>query len=560
MDRNSRPRFRSSIDGFSRRPTPRSFAHTPVATHAYYASKSNHAPHPAAPVSVRPIAHHRPPVLNGEQPLINATQPNPSLSRQFSAPRPQRPRRRGWRFWKRGAAMKKKQRSRGRKVALSMLAVVGCLLLFGGYIGIKIIGDLDHVFHGNVASDAQALFSNVKLRGEAQGRVNVLVAGDSSDRVDPAANGGELTDSIMILSIDTKNNTAFMLSIPRDLWVNVPNEGWAKINSTYEYNGMKGLTQLIDTDFGIPIDYYALVNYQAFEDVVNAVGGINVNIQSSDPRGLNDPQPYPGASGFKLSNGWHELNGQEALDLARARGEGYGSYGFPHSDFDRTQHQRQMVMAIAQKGESAGVVANPIKVSQIFDALSSNVQTDLTLSDALEFVRLTKDIKISSIQSDAFSYTGSNPLLANYHAPDGQDALAPSAGPGDYTQLQNYYRQLTSSSPLVKEDASVVVLNASDAYGVARKEATILKNEGFNVTTVTDANGTYPSSMIIDESNGQEPTAKQALQQLFSSDTTTTTSTVSPAEATEAQGYTADFVIVLGQNWDAQGTSQTNGG
>lgn len=442
---------------------------------------------------------------------------------------------------------------------MSTLAVLACLMVFGGYIGSKIIGDLDHVFHGNVASDAQALFSDTTLKGQAQGRINILVAGDSSDRIDPAANGGELTDSIMVLSIDTKNNTAFMLSIPRDMWINVPKEGWAKINSTYEYNGMNGFAQTITQDFGIPIDYYALVNYQAFEDVVNAVGGINVNIQSSDPRGLYDPQPFPGATAFKLSNGPQELNGQQALALARARGDAYGSYGFAQGDFDRTQHQRQMVVAIMQKAESAGVVANPIKVGQIFSALSANVQTNLNLSDALALVKLTKKVNISNIQSEALSYSGSNPLLVNYQAADGEDALAPAAGLGDYSEIQNFYRQLTSSNPIVKENASVVVLNASDAYGVAHKEATALENEGFDVTGVTDANGTYPSSMIIDKSNGNNPAAKQALEKLFSTDTTTTTNTTTPAEAAEAQNYNADFVVVLGQNWDGQGTSQTAG-
>ena len=557
MDRNSRrPVFRSSVDGLSRRPTLSRSSQPlkPTVPHTYYAHKVQ-----SKPLSTPPPVHSNRPTTN-ERSLMGAALPNPDFGRQFNARRANQIQRKGWQFWKRNSAMKKTKTkwSRKRKITMSILAVFGCLLLFGGYIGAKIIGDLDHVFHSNVASDAQALFSSVELKGQAQGRVNILVGGDSSDRVDPAANGGELTDSIMVLSMDTKNNTAFMLSIPRDLWVNVPNEGWAKINSTYEYNGMGGFAQLVTQDLGIPIDYYALVNYQAFEDLVNAVGGIEVNIQSSDPRGLYDPQPYPGAAAFKLPNGWNELTGQQALDLARARGEAYGSYGFPDSDFDRTAHQRQMVIAVVQKTESADVISNPIRIGQIFDALSSNVQTNLTLSDALELAKLTKEIKIANIQSDAYSYSGSNSMLINYNAPDGEDALAPSAGLGDYSQLQDYYKRITSDNPVVKEGATAVVLNASDAYGVAHKEATALENEGFDVTGVTDANGPYPDSMIIDESNGQDPAAKAVLGQLFSTDTTTTTSTTTPAEATEAQNYNADFVVVLGQNWDGQGTSQTS--
>lgn len=480
---------------------------------------------------------------------MNAALPNSTFNRQFG----QTPRdgRKGWRFWRRKAGANKTKWSRKRKVVTTVLTLLGCLILFGGYIGAKVIGDLDKVFHGNVASDAQALFSHATLKGEAQGRVNILVAGDSSDRVDPASNGGELTDSIMVLSIDTKDHSAFMLSIPRDLWVHVPNEGWAKINSTYENNSMNGLGQLITQDLGVPIDYYALVNYQAFEDLVNAVGGISVNVQSPDPRGLYDPQPYPGSSVFKLSNGSHTLNGQDALNLARARGDGYGSYGFPQGDFNRTQHQRQMVVALAQKAKSAGVIGNPLRVSQIFDALSKNVQTNLTLPDALELVRLMKGINLPSIQSEAYTYGGTNPLLVGYTAPDGEAALAPAAGLGDYSELQQFYQQLTSNNPVVKEGASVVVLNASDAYGVAHTEATVLKNAGFNVIGTTDAvNGPYPTSMIVDESGGKDPASLKALQRIFSTKTTTTTSTTSPTEATEAQNYNANFVVVLGQNWN----------
>jgi polyisoprenyl-teichoic acid--peptidoglycan teichoic acid transferase len=446
---------------------------------------------------------------------------------------------------------KPKKHRRWKKIAFrSGLGVLVVGVIIGGWLGFKVIGNLDKVLHGNIFSDAGALVSSTTLKGEVQGRVNVLLLGDSADRTDAAANGGELTDSMMVVSIDTKNQTAFMLSIPRDLWVNVPNEGWAKINSTYETDGFSGVEQLVDEDLGIPIDYYALVNYQAFEGLVDAVGGITVNIQSPDPRGLYDPQPFPGAAAFKLPNGEDTLNGLQALDLARARGEGYGSYGFPNSDFTRTQHQRQMLVAIAQKAESIGVVSNPIKVSQIFDTLGNNVQTNLTLADSLQLIKLTKGIKLSAIQSLAYSNSGTNPLLADYTSPDGEESLMPAAGLGDYSQLQEFYKQQTSNNPVVKEDATVVVLNGSDTDGVAHQEATALQNEGFSVSGITDANNVYPNSMIIDQSNGKDPAAKQALEQLFSTDTTTTTSTTTPAEATEAQGYTADFVVVLGQNWD----------
>lgn len=454
--------------------------------------------------------------------------------------------------------LKKKKRRSWKKIFVrSGLGILVIGLLVGGWLGWKILGNIDKVFHGNIFSDAQALVSSTTLKGQAQGRINILVLGDSSDRADPSANGGDLTDSMMVLSIDTKNQTAFMLSIPRDMWVNVPGEGYGKINSTYEYDGFSGVENLIRNDLGIPIDYYALVNYQAFEDVVNAVGGITIDIQSPDPRGLYDPQPYPGSTAFRMTNGWHTINGAQALNLARARGDAYGSYGFPDSDFDRTQHQRQMVVAIAQKAESAGVVSNPIKVSNIFNALGKNVVTNLNLPDVLELIKLTKNININNIKSLAYSYGGSNPLLENYSS-NGVEALAPTAGVGNYSQLQSFYNQQVSNNPVVQEGATAVVLNGSDVIGLSHKEASVLESEGFDVTSVTDATNEYPDSMVIDMSKGKDPAAKQALQQLFSSDTTFTTSSTTPAEATESANYNADFVIVLGKNWDGTTINSTS--
>jgi len=107
----------------------------------------------------------------------------------------------------------------------------------------------------------------------------------------------------MIISIDTKNNKAFLLSVPRDLWVDIGDNGHGKINEAYvdgqnnhfsdngyPAGGMGQLQQVIENNFGLTINYYALVNYNAFRDAVNAVGGIDVVIKSTDPRGLYDPE------------------------------------------------------------------------------------------------------------------------------------------------------------------------------------------------------------------------------------------------------------------------------
>jgi LCP family protein required for cell wall assembly len=451
----------------------------------------------------------------------------------------------------------KKKRSLRRKIVYSGLGLLIIGFGIGAWYGSAILTSINKAFHGNVFSDVHALLSTSKLKGESQGRVNILLAGDSSD--DPGHAGADLTDSIMVVSIDTKNNTGFMLSVPRDLWVNVPGVGHEKINGAndvtnfsepgYPNGGMGQLEQIVTTDLGIPIDYYALINYEAFKDSVNAVGGITINIQSSNPKGL-----YDSFTKLKLPNGEDQLDGQQALDLARARGDSVAgdiSYGFPNSDFDRTQHQREMLVALTQKAKTAGVITNPIKVTDLFKSFGNNVQTDFDIQDALRLSQIMKMVNISKLQSLTYSYGGTNGLIKDYTSPDGEEALAPAQGVDDYGQLQQYYQQLTSSNPVVREAPSVDILNGSNTTGLARKEGDTLTSDGYDLLGAVDAQNLYQASMIIDNTGGKKPASLQLLKTLMPKDTIVANQSTKLPEANEASGYTADFVIVLGQDYSS---------
>jgi anionic cell wall polymer biosynthesis LytR-Cps2A-Psr (LCP) family protein len=135
------------------------------------------------------------------------------------------------------------------------------------------------------------LISPSTLNGSEQGRVNVLIVGYSVD--DPGHPGASLTDSIMLLSMSTTTHKGYMLSIPRDLYVKIPGYGAGKINEAYKDGGMELLEQIIENDFQTHIDYYALLNYTAVRDTVNALGGVSVNIQSPDRPNSVKPNTCP---------------------------------------------------------------------------------------------------------------------------------------------------------------------------------------------------------------------------------------------------------------------------
>jgi LCP family protein required for cell wall assembly len=278
------------------------------------------------------------------------------------------------------------------------------------------------------------------LKGADRGRVNVLIVGYSVD--DPGHQGAKLTDSILLLSMSTTSNKGYMLSIPRDLYVKIPGYGSAKINEAYNDGGMELLEQIINDDFETHIDYYALLNYTAVRDTVNALGGVTVNIQSPDPDGLYDPNISPADGGpLKLSNGPQSINGQTALNLTRARGDAYGSYGFPLADFNRTEHQRQVFTAMKEK-LTWKLILDPRKNGEVFNAFGNNVKTDVQLSEVRPLYRLFNKIPADQLQSISLNKFNNVNLLSSYTTPYGQSALIPAAGMNDYSDIIAALNQL----------------------------------------------------------------------------------------------------------------------
>lgn len=349
---------------------------------------------------------------------------------------------------RRAAAQAQKPRPAWRKwLKRIFITLMIVFIIAGGYIGAKFLINASKAFGGNIFG----LLYNEKLDGEETGRVNILVAGNSAD--DVGHNGGDLTDSIMLISVDVEHDTAFMLSIPRDLWVNIPDNGYAKINAAYVYGkedkfsepgypegGMGMLEKVVEDNFDIDINYYALVNYTALRDAVDAVDGIEVNIKSSDPRGLYDPsRDWTGPRGtvlVKLPNGTNHLDGQQALNLARARGDAYGSYGFGQADFTRTAHQRLMLLALKDKATSLGVAGNPVRIGQLFDSFGDNVSTDIQTTKIRRISQLAQKIPSSSVKSVSLNDIDGESLLTGYRSSNGQSALRPVAGIDDFSEIQ----------------------------------------------------------------------------------------------------------------------------
>ncbi len=331
----------------------------------------------------------------------------------------------------------KPKKSRLKRFLVSFWLLVLALLIFIGVWDALNISRASQKMFGS--SNLFSLISADSLKSQ-NGRTNILLVGYSID--DPGHPGATLTDSIMLLSLSSKSHAGYMLSIPRDLYVKIPGFGYGKINEAYQDSGMPLLRQIVADSFQIPIDYSVLVNYAAVRDTVNALGGITINIASPDPRGLYDTNISPVDDGpLRLFNGPQALDGQTALNLTRARGDAYGSYGFPQADFDRTQHQRQVLTAIKDK-VSWTLVLNPLKNGKLFSAAGTNIKTDLTLGEARPLFGLFNSVNSANLQSLSLRSLNGKNLLSSYGTPSGQSALIPAAGLSDYSRIQESIRLL----------------------------------------------------------------------------------------------------------------------
>ncbi len=277
------------------------------------------------------------------------------------------------------------------------------------------------------------------LNGESSGQVNILIDGNSID--DTGHSGATLTDSIMIASLDIATKKLSLISIPRDLWVN-ENGSYMKLNAVYTVGGMNDLQTQVDDITGLTIHHTVLVNYAAFRDMVDAVGGVDVIITSDDARGIYDPM-----IGFSIGNGLQHLSGDQALKLARSRNDptndGRIAYGLPNGDFDRTLYQRRILEAFMKKASALNTVVNPTTLLTLIKNVGTNVGSNLSVGQVRRLYDLAQSV--STTYSISLQNTGGMSYLSDYTSRDGQAALIPRVGVGAYTDIHNYIEGILRS-------------------------------------------------------------------------------------------------------------------
>ena len=436
-----------------------------------------------------------------------------------------------------------------KRPALALLA----LIVAGGlFMGVKFYITERHLFRGG--GGAPALASNIdisKLRGEGDGRVNILILGIGG----PGHEGPDLTDTIMIASIDPTNNQASLLSLPRDLWVKIPGDGSQKLNATYAYgkdysksknlidqerDGLDLLNKTLAPIIGIPIHYHAIIDFTAFQQAVDAVGGVTFYVPDSlyDPTIAWENNYNP----VIAQKGSQTFNGARALLYAKSRETS--------TDFARSERQRQLMVALKDKILSVGTFSNPVKITQLMSSFGNNIYSDFSLNDVKRLYEIISKIPSLNISSLDL-VTPPHDLLTTGNL-NGLSIVEPKAGLYSYNALGSYIRNALRDGFLIKENSPVVIYNATSVAGLATKEADLLKSYGYNVTTVDSLpKATDPAkSTLIDLSTGTDKYTRHYLEQRLG---LTAQNSLPPGTGITPPSGTK-FVIIAGK--DVNGTTR----
>ncbi len=413
--------------------------------------------------------------------------------------------------------------------------------------------------------------SGQKLKGEQEDRINLLLLAVGGE----GHSGQNLTDTIMIASIRPSDHTVALLSIPRDLYVQIPGETfYSKINAVHAYGEAKGkdqgpefITKKIEEITGLTMDYYVRVDFTAFKSIVDAVGGVKITIPNSF---------FDYWHKISFPAGTEDMNGDRALAYVRAR----YIEGPEGGDFQRTHRQQQALLALRDKVFSVSTAFDFTTLNKIFDSLSNNIRTDLQLWEMKRLFEIARQVNHDKVRSVVLSNGIHGQLVGGTEVLGGQPASVLKTRTGDWSEIQTIAKNMfndtvghtlaptpdnaellpvvsdqpaaasPSPTPSPKPSASATpstvkataeVRNGTTITGLAKKIADQLKASGYTIVAVGNATNrsATKTSVIMLQSDQQE--AANAIAHTLST-------TLDDQKPTGEAASKADVLVILGSD------------
>lgn len=280
-----------------------------------------------------------------------------------------------------------------------------------------------------IAGISYAIFSGdsktgADLTSPAKGKINILVLG-----VDERDDDVGRSDTTFVVTIDTNAKKVTMLSIPRDSRVKIPGHGWDKINHAYAFGGSKLTKTSIENLLGIPIDYTVVVNFNGFVRMIDAIGGVTIDVDKRMK--YADPYDDDGGLYIDLQPGVQKLNGKTAIEYVRYRDE--------EGDIGRVARQQKFLKALMQEFTKPQLIT---RLPELVKQFSTAVKTDMPVNEMLKLIPIVNDAAKARLETEWVSGTPIWIQDVSYWLPDIKELRAKVAQIQGIT-VDEKYRQAT---------------------------------------------------------------------------------------------------------------------
>lgn len=393
----------------------------------------------------------------------------------------------------------------GKKKGLFLcFFIIGLILIMGG-VAIHNFNEANRTnpdsFANKLMPKKLGFFKSVKnflfspddvMSGQENDRINILLLGIGGAGHD----GPYLSDTNIIASIKPSTQEVSLISIPRDLGAQIEDYGVYKINHADAFGENKNpgqggdyARQVFEKTFNISIPYYIRVDFKTFEDIINAVDGITVDVKNP----FTD-QSYPGPNfsyqTISFTQGIQTMDGDTALKFARSR---HGNNG-ENSDFSRSRRQQQILEAVKEKIMTFGTLANPVKLQKIWDSVAYNISTNLEAGQMLYLLDLVKDVSSQKIKNVVLD-SSPDGYLYSFMSPTNGYLLAPKSG--NFNEINDIIKNVFDPNFIPATPAAMPQVAYTDTV------STTLDTEKNNTESTTTPSAVIPvDSVLVEIKNG----------------------------------------------------------
>lgn len=400
------------------------------------------------------------------------------------------------------------------------------------------------------------LHKEANLSGAKEDRINVLILGQGG----PGHDGPYLTDTILIVSVKPSTHEVALVSIPRDLAVNIPGQGIRKINYANSLGESKDpgfgpafTAKVLHDTFDLDIHYYIRVDFKAFTEIIDAVGGVNINVERSfvDTQYPAQNEEYQTVS---FTAGEQLMKSDAALKYARSR---HGNNG-EGSDFARGYRQQKILLALKDKVLSFETLSNPAKINAILTSLEAHIATNLEFVDIISMLKLAKETKINKLVTLTLDNSEAG-YLKNGTSYEGAFILEPKTGNFDEISgvIKNIFAlpeqktnpstpaQTTPPPTPTYTGANIEIQNGTWQAGLAARLQKDLVEKKFTISTIGNTPERPLAASVIYRVNHSpdfDPIVAELKQELKINLVKDITSATTRADST-------DILVIIGEDF-----------